>query len=512
MTDKEEILEERNGIIVVGMISSGKSTFLNSLLGITYLETKDDITTKLVTIIRYNGSLEEPKFYHLKLKAKKKENLDDIQESTPTLKDENTSKTGEENNTINEEINLNENNIENYDFIKDGEEYIGEEKIIQKISNINTEEAKNKEPKYDNLFYMLETNITNIENKDFLNTHDFYDIPGLNEYILSSENKNIVQKDDTHINKKNETIEESKEDMRYIKGIFQYIKKKVEREIIVLNTETYYKPQNLQIIDEIKNYLNISLYDNLIILNKIDISNDRNKTIEDCKQFFVNNIESNIFNINNNVFVPLNSKQFKNELLMKNNYKYYYLYYLNKYIEKYVNIKEEDRAKIKVISFVEFIVKEITSNIKKKDKKEEYIKKMAEDFDDEKLKIIRDVYEEIKKKSNAMINYGINFKDNYDEFDDDDDDNKSIVYMKAFFKNFQEKKNMPEYSEDVVKILDYFNNFKDNSQNLEAPLPENRELSPEKKAINLLKDIFGKLKKYVKEDDEDNILNYCILI
>ena len=190
---------------------------------------------------------------------------------------------------------------------------------------------------------------------------------------------------------------------------------------------------------------------------------------------------------------------------MKSNYKYYYLYYLNKYIEKYVNIKEEDKAKIKVISFVEFIVKEITSNIKKKDKKEEYIKKMAENFDDEKLKIIRNVYEEIKKKSNDMINYGINFKDNYDEFDDDDDD-KSIVYMKAFYKNFEEKKNMPEYSEDVKKILDYFNNFKDNSQNLEAPLPENRELSPEKKAINILKDIFGKLKKYVKEDDEDNII------
>ena len=99
--------------------------------------------------------------------------------------------------------------------------------------------------------------------------------------------------------------------MKYIKGIFQYIKNKIEREIIVLDSEKYYKPQNIQIIKEIKNYLNITLKDNLVILNKIDISNDRQKTISDCKQFFVNNIESNIFNINDNVFVPLNSNNLK---------------------------------------------------------------------------------------------------------------------------------------------------------------------------------------------------------
>ena len=40
--------------------------------------------------------------------------------------------------------------------------------------------------------------------------------------------------------------------MKYIKGIFKYIKTKIERQIIILNIETYYKPQNLQIIKEIK--------------------------------------------------------------------------------------------------------------------------------------------------------------------------------------------------------------------------------------------------------------------
>ena len=38
--------------------------------------------------------------------------------------------------------------------------------------------------------------------------------------------------------------------MKYIKEIFKYIKTKIEPQIIILNIETYYKPQNLQIIKE----------------------------------------------------------------------------------------------------------------------------------------------------------------------------------------------------------------------------------------------------------------------
>ena len=147
-------IEERRGIIVIGMISSGKSTFLNSLLGITYLETKDDITTKFVCIIRYNENANEPIFYHLKVVEEK----------------------------------------EQFHFIKDGDDVIGKENIIKMISSTNLKEASLSEPKYENLFYMLETNIKNISNKEFLKTHDFYDIPGLNEFIVSQkeekENKN----------------------------------------------------------------------------------------------------------------------------------------------------------------------------------------------------------------------------------------------------------------------------------------------------------------------------------
>ena len=118
--------------------------------------------------------------------------------------------------------------------------------------------------------------------------------------------------------------------MKYIKGIFKYIKTKIERQIIILNTETYYKPQNLQIIKEIKKELNVPLEYNLIILNKIDKSPNPNKTIEDCRAFFINNIDSSILNFNSNIFIALDSRQFKNEMLMKKDFEnFFYIILIN---------------------------------------------------------------------------------------------------------------------------------------------------------------------------------------
>ena len=494
---EEQKIEERRGIIVIGMISSGKSTFLNSLLGITYLETKDDVTTKFVTIIRYNENLKEPKFYHLKVIKEKNFN-------------EQEDKNEKKENLINVENNADKEKENLCYFLKDGEESIGEKNIIKKIEEINKAEKGNQEPKYENLFYMLETNITNIENKEFLKEHDFYDIPGLNEYIVSDKKEVKEEKKEEEKNKNSNEraneIEEIEEDMRYIKGIFQYLKKKIEREIIIFSSETYYKPQNIQIIKEIKKELDTPIYGNLVILNKIDICDNREKTIANCKQFFVNYCESDIFNIFKNTFVPLNSMQFKNEILMKNNYENYYLYYFNKYIEKYLRISEEESKKIKKIPFIEFIMNEITKGIKKEEQKA-FINNLVENFDDDYLDTIKKIYEKVKKNSNETIDYGVNF-----DKDEDEDDDESLIIMKAFYQNYKEKINIPKYSESVQLILDYFNKFnefKDKNPTNTEYIPLSKEIAEnnEQKAIEILKKIFEKLKKYVNEYDKDNIIN-----
>lgn len=82
MSIEGDKIPERKGIVVLGMISSGKFTFLNSLLGITYLEVNDNITTKLVIIIRYNNQIKEPKFYQLKvIKESQRNNIKETPKS-----------------------------------------------------------------------------------------------------------------------------------------------------------------------------------------------------------------------------------------------------------------------------------------------------------------------------------------------------------------------------------------------------------------------------------------------
>ena len=54
---------KRFSIPIIGMISSGKSSFLNFLLGINCLEKDDDITTKSVVIIRHNKILKPDERY-----------------------------------------------------------------------------------------------------------------------------------------------------------------------------------------------------------------------------------------------------------------------------------------------------------------------------------------------------------------------------------------------------------------------------------------------------------------
>ena len=54
---------KRFSIPIIGLISCGKSSFLNFLLGMNCLESGDDIITKCVVIIRHNRELEPNESY-----------------------------------------------------------------------------------------------------------------------------------------------------------------------------------------------------------------------------------------------------------------------------------------------------------------------------------------------------------------------------------------------------------------------------------------------------------------
>ena len=201
-----------------------------------------------------------------------------------------------------------------------------------------------------------------------MKAHDFYDIPGLNEYIKEDQNTNkdnsnefsiidkpgeetsdlnpppttnqIIENNQTENTKdtidKTPKEETCNEDYKYINGIFKYLKGKIENFIFIISTESCYKPQNLGIIAEIRKNIDFDFEGGLFVLTKIDLSDNKEKKIEECKQYFINKISSDIFNIDFNVFVPLNSIQFNIEMYMIKYMKYYFLYYYRQYYDNNV--------------------------------------------------------------------------------------------------------------------------------------------------------------------------------
>ena len=504
---ENNLIENRKAIPVIGMVSSGKSTFLNSLLGIDVLEAKDNITTKFVCIIRYNSKLQSPKFYHVILKENQNSN--------------------------------------DYNYYKEGEEAEGLENIKKMISSINSNNKESdSEPNYINLFYVLETPIQNIENKDFLSKYDFYDIPGLNEFIKEQKTQsgNILNENEEEKKEDNEENDEEddeektqnlseaptgntikvnkgfdddindtpKEDMKYIRGLFQYFKNKIDFGILVIDTEKHYKPQNIQIIEELHKIIEMKFENFLFVLNKIDKAEDREETIFLCRSFFINHIDTNIFNLENNVFVAIDSLQLKNEFLLKNDFECYFKYYFNKYYEKYVNIKTptpnstlKEEEKIGACSFIDFLNDKMTENIKEDPR--EYLENLAQNVSKKELKIVEEIYEKIKNAQNQQIDFGIDL--NQEENEEEEEEHDSIISLKAFYEIFKKKIMIPEYSEGVKQILNFFNDF--SNQNNDTPGIENniKKVTEEEEAISKFRLIFEGLKKYeITNGEKENII------
>ena len=161
-------------IPLIGIISSGKSTFLQALVNSDILETGGTTTTKFPCLIKNIKS--GFKFYKVKICPKDKNR-----------------------------------------FIKDGEVILGEEKIRDKIKEINRSEEKN----VSDLFYVLECKIFGIENKKILEENYFMDVPGLNESKCN-----------------------------YVKNIFENIKDLINFYIFIFNVQSY-------VGDETKNIFKI---------------------------------------------------------------------------------------------------------------------------------------------------------------------------------------------------------------------------------------------------------------
>ena len=223
-------------IPIIGTISAGKSTFLQGLLGTNVFETGSITTTKFVCLIKNS---EKTQFYHVI--PERKENF--------------------------------------ISFKKVGLEFTGEEKIKAKIKDINKNLSEKKEVTKDDIFYILEMPIKNIDNQQLLDDCYFMDIPGLNENKSS-----------------------------YIDIIFSLLTlDDIAFEIIIFDSTSIGSDNILNKIDQIK------------LIREEEV-------IDNFKQYFYHNFEDDKnenlipIDISKNKFIPMNSLLFLAETKMNEDF------------------------------------------------------------------------------------------------------------------------------------------------------------------------------------------------
>ena len=468
-------INTRKIVPIAAKISAGKSFLLNVIYNIDFFECKAGIGTKFVNIIRYNPDLEKPCFYHLKVVKKKG----------------------------------------NYIFKKDPnyEVKFGKEEIIEENKNVNQILAASPGFDYQNIFYMTELNECEfIKDKKYLLTHDLCDIPGLSEY-QSDENKEIIKKDndikdfeekieegmkkfgivfkEKQLNKnfensnKNNSKKEEKdnEEIRddlyneiditkeksYLTEIFTIIKNYIDGIIIVLSIENYQHHENFEIITKLRKVINKEINNSLVILNKIDLSQNPKQDINNCKGLFIQKFpKCQVFNLNLNTFIALSAKQLKNELLMKDSFEHLIKYHFFNYS---LITKQQSIIGSSFMDYLlDFILNgENSPTIKEIKKEVDELNKSQNisEINQQILKLINELKEQTQADENIIL--GIEQKDINEEEEDDDDeeeegDNNQLspsYIIKMLYVLFKQRKSLPLISEETIKLLDYFSVKKD---------------------------------------------------
>ena len=136
------------------------------------------------------------------------------------------------------------------------------------------------------------------------------------------------------------------------------------------------------------------------------------KTIDNYRNFLINNIEPNIFNIEFFIFAPISSLQLKNEMLIEKNFENYFRYFFNNFYDKYIIIKEsakeitpdQNETVSPQIDFKTFLILELSRGIEEKDEKLEKTDELFEDITDEEFKEVKDIFEKIKTEKKVLFN------------------------------------------------------------------------------------------------------------
>ena len=275
-------------IPIIGVLSSGKSTFLNGIfLNNSILEVGMKHTTKFICIIRHQNELPIGKYRFTKVK-------------------------------INSD----------YSLTKDGDTIEDEDAIKNKIAKINEKEVVSEDILND--FYLLETNIHLIdekkENDELLKDIDFMDIPGLDFFEAKKDNPNEIE-------------------AKKISNLFINFKDKLNYFIIIFDCLRMHHDSGLKILDKLKKELNIKLENDLIVINKINLMPE--KTVDEIKKYFFSELlkSPDIINYNKNIVLPINAEKINLQQQYQINFrafiKYFFYLFCEWTLEKVLGPEDE---------------------------------------------------------------------------------------------------------------------------------------------------------------------------
>ena len=404
-----------------------------------YLEATPEVTTKIVTIIRYNTQVKNPKFFKLILKK-------------------------EENN--------------NYSFYKKNDsEIIGKEKIRDEVKRLN-KELQPKEPKYEDIFYMLEIGQVNFIEEEFLKNNDLADVPGVSENIKHEDlnkNKNELAAPIPSYSVENyeQTTEEKtknanlEKEINYLTQIFKILKNKMNNGIFIFSIDRFQLIENYEIIGKLKKVLDKPIENFLLLLNKMDTSENIEADINLLNQRLVEEFPNGGFNVTRNTIVQCCSFQLENELKMDKDFTYLLYYHYINYIMSAKNYSDfRDYLKNFIRNYIKKDVKEV-ENIDV----EEFEKNMESIKNDENIKKIINLIGRIKENHDtAKYKLLLDERDFNDEnidnclddlVEEDDkinlaDQNNNMIIILYYYYLYKNKKIKLYRSAETRAILEYF--------------------------------------------------------
>lgn len=474
---------------MIASISAGKSTLLNIFFNIDLLETAPDISTKFVTIIRYNPQVKDnPIFYELKIK-----------------------------NTGND----------NYDFYKnENSEIKGSKNIKGRIKEINGKLKKSSEVNYDELFCMLEIGENNFMEEEYLKNYDLLDVPGISEYLKGSdENSTEIENAPTE---KSISVEKmmsnyaAESEKNYLTEIFKRIKNKMVNGIMIFSIDEISKLENYTLIGKLQKIINKPIENFLILVNKSDTSVDIESHMINIKSNFMEQFPNcEIFNFSKNEIIPCSAFQLENELKMNKSFTHLLYYYFINFLTN----KQYKESQISFIDSLNILLKSDQQSIPLNHK--DFIETLTQIINDNPkltkiIQYVNEFIEKVEKNHRNFINLlGIkreDFNENkIQEYLDNENENEENVIdynsinenliILYYYSEFEKGKNIPDKSQNIKSIINYFTmeyiKNKLNYQKIETDIQKYEDETTYNKEMN---DILKKIKEF-EDYYKDNCQN-----